>query len=119
MKSKIIISAFLLIGLSVAFNACKKKADTGGLIVKVKLSGSSAFVSGAEVGLSTSQANLDNSVYVQDKITDSNGKVDFGQLKPGTYYYDGYYDIGSDDYYGEGQVEIVAGKDSEQILNVD
>ena len=119
MKSKIIISALLLLGLSVAFNACKKKADTGGLIVKVKLSGSSSFIAGAEVGLSTSQANLDNSIYVQDKTTDATGKVDFGQLKPGTYYYDGYHDAGSDDYYGEGTVEIVAGKDSEQILTLD
>lgn len=53
---------------------------------------------------------------MQDKTTDANGQVDFGQLNPGNYYYDCYHEIGSDAYYGEGQVQIIAGKNLELTL---
>jgi hypothetical protein len=123
MKSKIIVLAFLLLGLVVGFSGCQKDdpepaITTGGLVVKVKLDGSTGFLTGADVGLATSQANLDNSVYLQEKITDSSGKANFGQLNPGNYYYDCATTIAGVDYYGEGQIQIVAGTNLELTLTI-
>jgi hypothetical protein len=124
MKSKIVFLAILLLGLTVAFTGCKKDdteptPTTGGLVVKVKLVGSTGFLTDVAVGLATSKENLDNSVYLQDKDTDANGQVNFGQLNPGNYYYDCYHEIGSDYYYGEGQIQIVAGTDLELTLTLE
>ncbi len=123
MKSKILILAVLLVGFATVFTSCKKDEvepipTTGGLVIKVQLEGSTGFMSDALVGISTSQENLDNSVYLQDLDTDANGQADFGQLNPGNYYYDCFHEIGSDEYYGEGQVQIVAGTDLELTLTL-
>jgi hypothetical protein len=123
MKSKIIVFAFLLLGLTAGFSGCKKEEPapaktTGGLVVKVKLDGSTGYLTGAEVGLATSQANLDNSIYLQDKVTDATGQVNFGQLNPANYYYDCATTIAGTDYYGEGQIQIVAGTDLELTLTI-
>jgi hypothetical protein len=121
MKSKIIVLAFLFLGLAAGFSGCKKDEPepaktTGGLVVKVQLKGSTGFLTGVQVGLATSQINLDNSVYLQDKATDASGKADFGQLNPGNYYYDCETTIAGTLYYGEGQIQIVAGTDLELTL---
>jgi hypothetical protein len=122
MKSKIIVFAFLLLGLTAGFSGCKKDdpepAKTGGLVVKVRLAGSTGYLTDVGVGLATSQANLDNSIYLQDKKTDATGQVNFGQLNPGNYYYDCGTTIGGTDYYGEGQIQIVAGTDLELTLTL-
>ena len=121
---KLFFRSFLILSIiAVGFSSCKKEDDpattTGGLVVKVQLDGSTGYLKGVSVGLSTSQDNLDDSIYLQDKETDSNGKVDFGELNPGNYYYDCYYKVGSTDYYGEGQVQIVAGTDLELTLTLE
>jgi hypothetical protein len=123
MKSKIIFSAFLLLGLAVGFSGCKKDdpepaRTTGSLVVKVKLDGSTGFLTGVDVGLATSQVNLDNSVYLQEKVTNASGQANFGELNPANYYYDCATTIGGVDYYGEGQIQIVAGTDLELTLIV-
>lgn len=120
MKSKIL--AVFLLGIATVFTSCSKDVEilpiptTGGLVIKVQLEDSTGFMSGALVGIATSQDNLDNSVYLQDLETDANGQADFGQLNPGDYYYDCLLEIGSDEYYGESQVQIVAGTDLELTL---
>jgi hypothetical protein len=124
MKSNILVFSFLLLGLVAGLSGCKKDdpepaKTTGGLVVKVKLIGSTGYLTGAEVGIATSKTNLDNSVYLQDKITDANGQVNFGQLNPANYYYDCAVTIGGTDYYGEGQIQIVAGTDLELTLTVE
>ena len=121
MKNKIMILAFLLIGISTTFTSCTKDevepvATTGGLLIKVQLANSTGYLTDVSVGLSTSQENLDNSVYIQDELTDNEGNVDFGQLNPGNYYYDCSTTIGGIDYYGEGQVQVTAGKNLELTL---
>jgi hypothetical protein len=121
MKNKIIVFAFLLLGLATGFSSCKKDEPepaktTGGLIVKVKLTGSTGYLTGVDVGLATSKVNLDNSVYLQDKTSDAKGQVNFGQLNPANYYYDCSTTIAGVDYYGEGQIQIVAGTDLELTL---
>ena len=115
MKTKLF---FALIVLLVGFSGCKKEATTGGLIVKVQVAGSTGYLTGAAVGLATSQANLDNGVYLQDKDTDASGKVDFGQLNPGNYYYDCLGTVAGISYYGEGQVQVTAGNNLELTLTI-
>ena len=121
MKSKILLLAVLLLGFVAVFTSCTEEvvepiSTTGGLFIKVQLEGSTGFISGALVGVATSQANLDNGVNLQDLITDANGQADCGQLNPGNYYYDCSHEIGNDEYYGEGQVQIVVGTDLELTL---
>jgi hypothetical protein len=121
MKSKILLLAVLLLGFAAVFTSCTEEvvepiSTTGGLFIKVQLEGSTGFISGALVGVATSQANLDNGVNLQDLSTDANGQADFGQLNPGNYYYDCSHEIGNDEYYGEGQVQIVVGTDLELTL---
>ncbi len=109
----------LIIGATTIFNSCTKDEPartTGGLIIKVKLTGSTGYLTGVTVGLATSQANLDNSVYLKQIVTDSKGQADFGQLIAGNYYYDCYHSIGSTSWDGYGQVQIVAGQDLEATL---
>ena len=123
MKSKILLLAVLLLGFATVFTSCTTEvvepiSTTGGLVIKVQLEGSTGFMSDALVGIATSQDNLENSVYLQDLDTDANGQADFGQLNPGNYYYDCFHEIGSDEYYGEGQVQIVAGTDLELTLTL-
>lgn len=124
MKSKIMLFSIFVVGLTVAFSGCKKDEPiptptTGGLVIKVQLAGSTGYQKGVDVGLFTSLENLDNSVYLQDKVTDATGQVNFGQLNPGNYYFDGYTEIGRDDYYAQGQVQIVAGTDLELTLIIE
>jgi len=124
MKSKSIILAFLLLGFTTVFTGCKKDdlepiPTTGALVVKVKLAGSTGYLTGVLVGIATSQENLDNEVYLSEKETNAQGSADFGQLNPGNYYYDCFHEIGSDEYYGEGQVQIVAGTDLELTLTLE
>jgi hypothetical protein len=130
MKRSLLFSSILFLGLAFVLTGCKKDdpeptptptptpATTGGLVVKVQLQGSTGYLVGAEVGLATSLANLDEGIYLQDLTTNSNGQANFGQLIPGNYYYDAFYVLGSDYYYGEGQVQIVAGQNQELTLTL-
>ncbi|HOG19016.1 MAG TPA: hypothetical protein PKW37_01045 [Salinivirgaceae bacterium] len=117
---RLFLASLLLLGVT-TLSGCKKEdpeptKTTGALVVKVKLEGSTGYLQGVLVGIATSKANLDNSVYLSEKETDANGSANFGELAPGNYYYDCYHEIGSDEYYGEGQVQIVANQDLELTL---
>lgn len=121
MKNKIMSLVFLVLGMLTTFTSCKKDEvepvpSTGGLIVKVKLPNSTGYLTGVDVGLSTSQQNLDNSVYLKEVITDNAGNANFGQLNPGNYYYDCITRISGVDYYGEGQIQVTAGNNLELTL---
>jgi hypothetical protein len=128
MKRSLLFSSILFLGLAFVLTGCKKDdpeptptptptpATTGGLVVKVQLQGSTGYLSGAEVGLATSQANLDAAIYLQDLVTNSSGQANFGQLSPGSYFYDCAYALDGSLYYGEGQVQIVAGQNLELTL---
>jgi len=116
MKNKIILFMVLVLGSAFLFTGCTKEetkpaVTSGGLIVKAKLANSTGFLKNVNIGLATSQDNLDNSVYLQDLKSDANGNANFGQLNPGNYYYDCFTTVAGTDYYGEGQVQIVKGTD--------
>ena len=119
MKTKIYFLAFLLIGLTTVFSSCSKdedKSTTGGLVVKVKMNGSTGYQTGAIVVIATSKANLDAGIFLQNKVTDAQGSADFGQLNPGNYVYAAEFTVGNTNYYGEGEVQIVAGQNQELTL---
>ena len=120
MKFKTIFLSALLLGFVFTLGNCKKEEpkpdnSTGGLVIKVQLAGSNDFVEGAIVGIANSLDNFDNGVYLSEKMTNISGKADFGQLKPGTYYYDVYYELGFTEYYTEGQIQVESGKNKEIV----
>lgn len=120
MKFKTIFLSSLLLGFVFTLGNCKKEEKdttpaTGGLVIKVQLAGSTDFLKDAYVGLSNNLDDFDNGIYLSEKITDTTGKVNFGQLKPGTYYYDVYYEIGITEYYTEGQIQVESGKNKEIV----
>jgi hypothetical protein len=124
MKKTMFFFVVLFAGLTILATGCKKKDDpkpssTGGLTVKVKLKGSTGYLTDVLVGLATSQQNLDNSVYLKEKETNAQGVANFGELNPGNYYYDCFHIIGNTEYYGEGQVQIVSGTDLELTLTLE
>lgn len=125
MKNKVLIYFFIL-GISTFLISCKDDTkdvtpakNTGGLVVKAQLSGSTGYLTNVDIGLATSKTNLDNSIYLQSKKTDASGKADFGQLNPGNYYYDCLTTVAGTEYYGEGQIQIVAGTDLELTLTLE
>lgn len=93
-------------------------ATTGGLKVKVQISGTTGYATDAIVGLSASLVDLDNSIYLQEVTTDANGSADFGQMNSGNYYFDADVLIGSVSYYGEGSVQIIIGTDLDLTLTL-
>lgn len=118
MKTRLLLLAFVLLGFATTFTSCKKEETTGTLTVKIKLEGSTGYLQDVFVGLATSQNDLDNADYLDYLLTDSDGEANFGELNPETYYYDCLHSIGSDVYYGEGQIQVQAGEDHELTLTL-
>ncbi len=124
MKIKFIILKFCILGIVIISCDCKENnpqpvSITGGLIIKVKLDGLNDYKSGVKVGLATSLENLDNSIYLQIKKTSAIGNVNMGQLNPGNYYCDGYYEIDNNLYYGISEIQVVAGTNKEITLVIE
>ncbi len=118
-KSVIYLSLYL--SLFLLFASCDKKenpATTGNLLVRVKLAGSTGLLTDVIVGVATSQDNLDNGTYLKEVDADAKGDVLFKDLLPNTYYYDCDAVVAGQSYYGEGQIQIVAGKTTEVVLEV-
>ena len=120
MKFKTIFLSALLLGFVFTLGNCKKeesapKTSTGGLVIKVQMGGTNSYVAGAEVGIATTLENFDNGIYLTEKLTDASGNANFGQLKPGTYYYDVYYELGTTEYNTEGQIQVESGKNKEIV----
>ena len=68
MKKLICILALLFIGTVTLLPSCSKDdttptPTTADLILKVQLVNSTGYLSGTDIGIATSQANLDNGVY--------------------------------------------------------
>lgn len=123
MKTKIFILMLLLLGTTTVFTSCKKDKDnplktTAGLIVKVQMVGTTTFISGATVNLASSEANIDNKIYISSKQTSAIGGADFGQIASGIYYYDCTYSDGTNSYYGKALVQVFAGFDVNEVLSI-
>jgi 5-hydroxyisourate hydrolase-like protein (transthyretin family) len=113
-------------------NGCKKDDDInqtgqstspnlnirGGLAFRV-VDGSSNPMAGVTISLALSQTELNNGTYLSTKITDANGRADFGLLNSGNYYYRADVTINSVAYHGEGVVQVQAGENLTQELTLD
>ena len=97
-----------------------------GLVIKVKLDGFTGYQDSAYVDLYVLPYMYDADPTIS-LTTDSSGRVDFDQLNPGRYYYNGFYIIddgipnfpGSstvEEYYNYDSVLIVAGTNLERTL---
>lgn len=125
---KKVLFAVVLIWFISFFTNCSKddESTSGGLVIKVKLDGFTGYQDSAYVDLWVLPY-----VYGADPImslaTDASGRADFGQLNPGRYFYDGFYEIDDDipnfpggstleEYYNYDSVLIVAGTNLERTL---
>jgi hypothetical protein len=119
MKIRIFLFSVLLIGTLASFTA---SAPTGGVQVKIELpEGIKIDLADAPIGISKSKEALQNADYINTVWTNAAGMADFGQMPAGTYYIDGYTDddITQNAYYGEMQIEVVAGKNGVHVLKLE
>ena len=111
MRNKFLTLSIALIGAAFLFSSYQKSTPTaaaGSLSVTCALNG--AFASGVLVGVATSQENLDNSEYVlEQKETNSAGKVTYSAVAPGTYFIDAYLNRNEEDFWAYGEVTVGEG----------
>jgi hypothetical protein len=69
------------------------------------------------IGVSATQNDLDSARFIAIKITDANGKADFGKLKEGDYYYQLDVPTGIP-YHKEGIATVKCGKNKWQEITV-
>ena len=110
MKNKFLTGSMIILGLAVFLQSYTAPTTaTGSIAVKTTFEG--APMSEVLVGVSTSEENRENSVYVQEKETDSKGMVLFSAIAPGTYYLDAdFSNEEGDGYYAEAEVTVATGK---------
>jgi hypothetical protein len=107
MRNKFLTLSIALIGAAFLFSSYQKStpAAAGNLSVTCALNG--AFASGVLVGVATSQENLDNSEYVlEQKETNSAGKVTYSAVAAGTYFIDAYLNRNDEDFWAYGEVTV-------------
>jgi len=90
MKQTIFYFLFLLTLINIS--GCKKEAvvvvpTTGSLVVNAR-DGVGTSLIGNTVYLYNNQADFNNSLYSQTKVTDNSGQVRFENLNPAVYYVD-------------------------------
>lgn len=131
MKRIKLLTWLILLCSAVMINGCKKDDDItqsgqstspnlnirGGLAFRV-VDGSSNPMAGVTISLALSQTELNNGTYLYTKITDSNGRADFGLLNSGNYYYRADITINNVDYHGQGVIQVQAGENLTQQLTL-
>jgi len=100
---KLLFAGAVLISFGLLSIQSGPQSDGKVLSVKV-LEGEKLSVE-ALVGVSTSEENRENSEYIVEGETASNGIASFKNIQPGTYY----VDASNEDYYGEGEVTVTNG----------
>lgn len=82
---------FLLFFSLISVSGCRKETEyiepTGSLVVNAR-DGVGTSLIGKTVYLYNNQADFNNSVFSQSRITDNSGQVIFGNLLPAVYYVD-------------------------------
>jgi len=91
---------------------------TGTLIVKPRVEGTTTFLANVKVKLALNLDDLINDRYIMEVFSDVNGNADFGKLNPQNYFFEAYTEVGGDDYYGDGNIQIIAGEDFVFILEM-
>lgn len=127
---KLIASAVVLISM-VSFTSCKKEdinetgsstspnlSYRGGLAFHV-VNGSEQPIQGVTLSIALTQSELNSGTYLQTKVTDADGKVDFGLLNQDNYYYRADVTINNIPYHGEGVVQVQGGENLLQELTLE
>ena len=78
-----VLVLFALINIT----SCRKKDTTGDLIVNAR-DGVGTSLIGSTIYLYNNQADFNNKLYSDSKVTDNSGQVKFINLKAGVYYVD-------------------------------
>lgn len=106
---KKVIFYFLLLLTIIGASGCRKEIvvveTTGSLVVNAR-DGAGTSLIGSTVYLYNNQADFNNSLFSQTRITDNSGQVVFGNLRPSVYYVD------CDFVNTLGQTIVVAGSGS-------
>ncbi len=89
----------------------------GGLAFHV-VNGSNADIQGVTISVALTQQELNSGTYLATRITDANGKVDFGLLNQDNYYYRADITINNIPYHGEGVVQVQGGENLMQELTL-
>lgn len=90
----------------------------GGLAFHV-INGSGAPIQGVTLSIALTQEEVNNGTYLATRITDANGKVDFGLLNQDNYYYRADITINNVPYHGEGVVQVQGGENLTQELTLE
>lgn len=108
MRSKIFSVTFFLVGVAFCLSSFSASAQTsGGVKVTVTLEGKP--VSGALVGLASSDENRENSDYLAEEETNASGVYTFSGLKAGTYYLDAFVtDENDEGFWAEVEVTVAS-----------
>jgi len=121
MKNQKIILVSILAILTLTLTSCNKNEEgdsstTATLIVNVTVEGYGA-VSGAEVHLIEEPGNT----YIQEKITDANGKTTLTNILPGTYSIKFWYVPNSnEEFIGHSDsFQLIAGETKTMSLALD
>ncbi len=112
MKKTLLFHLVLILFIGLQLSSCKKEKEeesTTKLTITVKLDGDK--VEGALVSLYDEDVDL-----VDDKTTNSQGKVVFDDLDPGTYEAEVDYTKFGVDYYGYGIYEISKGQNKKVTI---
>ena len=104
MKKRIIGLSVFLLAATAFLSSFTNQHEAGSLVVTATYDGNPT--EGVLVGISSSEENLENSVYIHEDETDSKGIIRFDHLHPGTYYLDADYTEGDISVYVEAKVEI-------------
>lgn len=90
----------------------------GGLAFHV-INGSGDRIQGVTLSIALTQAESNNGTFLATRITDANGKVDFGLLNQDNYYYRADITINNIPYHGEGVVQVQGGENLTQELTLE
>jgi hypothetical protein len=90
----------------------------GGLAFHV-INTSGADIQGVTISIALSQDELNTGTYLATRITDANGKADFGLLNQDNYYYRADITINNIPYHGEGVLQVQGGENLLQELTLE
>lgn len=107
MRTKFLFLSVFAIGLAGLMSSFNSAAESCTVTVTTLING--APVAEALVGISASEDDRDESVYIYEEETMSNGKVTFKGLAAGTYYLDAFVGTDDADFWAEATVTVSSG----------
>ncbi len=107
MRTKLLVFSFFAIVITGLMSSFNSAAESCSVTVTTTLDG--AVVAEALVGISATADDRDESAYIFEDETLSNGKITFKGLAAGTYYLDAFISVNETDYWAESTVSVSAG----------